>query len=476
MPSLFEGYILLEWLIRLGMMPVVLRRKPQPAACLAWLTVIFLLPFVGLATYLLIGEVRLGARRIRRHARDVNVLERADRPAIQIQHIVQPEIEKQAQLLVHVATQLGGLPVLGGNSAELLTETDAVISRLVEDIDQAQHHVHLLFYIFAADEVGERVGAALTRARGRGVQCRLLADAAGSRKFFRALAARLSKEGIDVVAALPVNPVRRLFARLDLRNHRKLAVIDGRVAYAGSQNIVRADYGKKGVGEWRDLMVRVVGPSVSQLQAVFLEDWEFETGQYIEDPAYFPSPGSQGSAAFQVVPSGPNHPTRVLRDLAIESLYAARRRVGLITPYFVPDEALLVALRLAAARGVRVDLILPAHSDHLLVDLAARFFFTDLLEQGVHIHLHQKGLLHVKAMTVDEGFAMLGTANFDIRSFYLNFELNLLSFDPDLNGLLRYYQTQCIHEANELDLPTWQNRGGVQRWGAEFAKLLCPLL
>jgi cardiolipin synthase len=346
----------------------------------------------------------------------------------------------------------------------------------VQDIDQAEHHVHLLFYIFADDPVGERVGSALGRARSRGVRCRLLADAVGSRRFFRVLAPKLNGQGIEVVPALPVNPMRRLFARFDLRNHRKLAVIDGRVAYTGSQNVVRADYGKNGVGEWRDLMVRLVGPSVSQLQSVFLEDWEFETGQLIDDPQYFPPPEAQGPVALQVVPSGPSHPTRVLRDLSVEALHAARRRVIITTPYFVPDEALLVALRLAVVRGVRVDLIVPARSDQLLVGLAGQFFCEEVLRQGVHVHLYQDGLIHVKALTVDDGFAMLGTANFDIRSFYLNFELNLLSYDADLNGLLRFYQANYIQQSKELDWSDWRGRGIVQQWGAQFAKLLSPLL
>ena len=377
----------LQWSVRLVMLPVVVRRKSQPTVCLAWLTIIFLVPFVGLAAYLLIGEVRLGARRIRRYARDVDIVARANRPDIQLRHIVEPEIEKTQQVILHVADQLGGLPVLGGNAADLLSETNTVIDRLVQDIDQARHHAHLLFYIFAADEMGERVAAALVRARSRGVQCRLLVDAVGSRRFLRALAPKLAGQGIEVVPALPVNPVRRLFARLDLRNHRKLAVIDGRIAYTGSQNVVRADYGKKGVGEWRDLMVRLVGPSVSQLQAVFLEDWEFETGQLIDGPEYFPPPGVQGPVALQVVPSGPNHPTRILRDLVVESLHAARRRVVIITPYFVPDEALLVAIRLAVVRGVQVDLIVPAELASSGRTGSDSTSLTNCSEQGVHVHL-----------------------------------------------------------------------------------------
>lgn len=476
MPSWSEVFFWLEWVVRLAMLPVVIRRKTRPEVCLAWLTIIFLVPFVGLAAYLVIGEIRLGARRIRRYARDVDVVARADRPDIQLRHIVEPEIERTQQVILHIADKLGGLPVLGGNSAELLAEYYDIIDRLVQDIDQAQHHVHLLFYIFGAEEVGERVGEALARAQSRGLQCRLLADATGSWKFFRKLAPKLTKQGVEVVPALPVNPVRRLFERVDLRNHRKLAVIDGHVAYTGSQNIVRADYGKKGVPDYRDLMVRVVGPTVSQLQAVFLEDWEFETGKFIDGPEYFPPPAANGPAAFQVVPSGPNQPTRGLRDLVVEALHTARRRVGIITPYFVPDEALLVALRLAVVRGVRVDLIIPARSDHLVVDLAGQFFLDELLQQGVHVHLHQHGMLHVKAMTVDDGFAMIGTANFDIRSFYLNFELTLLSYNADLNGLLRFYETRCIQESKELDLSAWRSRGALQQWGAQFAKLLSPLL
>lgn len=476
---LWIGWLLfwVRWLIRLVMLPIVIRRKTQPAVCLAWLTIIFLFPFVGTACYLLIGEIRLGARRVRRHARDVDVVARADRRDTHLPYIVQPPIEKSQQVVLHVAAGLGGLPVLGGNAAELMSDTHGVINRLVQDIEQADHHVHLLFYIFIADEVGERVAAALLRARDRGVCCRLLADAVGSRPFFRsATATKLVKQGIEVVPALPVNPVRRQFARFDLRNHRKLAVIDGQIAWTGSQNVVRPDYGKKGPGEWRDLMMRISGPSVGQLQAVFLEDWEFETGQLIDDPAYFPTPVVHGPVAVQVVPSGPNHPTRVIRDLAVEALHVARRRVVLTTPYFIPDEAFLVALRLAAVRGVQVDLIVPARGDQIMPALAGQFFFDELLQNGVRIHLHQNGLLHVKAMTVDEEFAMLGTANFDIRSFYLNFELNLLSYDADLNGQLRFFQTGWLQESKELDLLTWRTRGTRERWGAEFAKLLSPLL
>lgn len=463
-------------MIRLAMLPLVVRRKKKPELALAWITLIFLAPIPGAISYLLFGEVNLGARRVRRHARDVDVVARAHRPDIQLRHIVEPPIDDCQKRYLRVAAKLGGLPVLGGNTVEPLADTFEVIDRLVADIDAAKHHVHLLFYIYVTDELGRRVNEALLRAQSRGVACRLLVDAVGSRRFLKTAAGELKRHRVEVAAALPVNPVRRLLQRIDLRNHRKIAVIDGRVGYTGSQNIVRPDYGRRNLGlEWRDLMARLTGPTVSQLQAVFLEDWEFETGQYLDGSEYFPPPEVHGDMALQVVPSGPNHPTQVLRDITVEALHAARERVVITTPYLVPDEAMLVAARLAVVRGVRIDLIVPERSDQLLVGLAGQYFIDELLGYGVHVHLHQNGLLHVKAMTVDDAFAMLGTANFDIRSFYLNFELNLLSYDPDLNGMLRFHQDGYMQQSREVELSAWRQRPAVQQWAAHFAKLMSPL-
>jgi len=476
-PLLSSAFYWLGWVIRLVMLPIVVRRKRRAEVALAWLSIIFLAPLPGLVGYLLFGEVRLGTRRIRRHAREVDVIERARQAGVNVRHIAAPPIEQSQHAILHVATELGGLPVLGGNRAELIAETWETIDRLIADLDAAQHHVHLLFYIYVDDEVGSRVSDALVRARGRGVDCRLLVDAVGSRCFLKRGARNLIRHGVEVAPALPVNPIRSLFARIDVRNHRKLAVIDGRIAYTGSQNIVRPDYGRRHAGfEWRDLMVRLTGPTVTQLQAVFLEDWEFEAGSTVDDFAYIPPPAVVGSAAMQVVPSGPNHPTRVLRDVTVEALHAARERVVITTPYLIPDEAMLVALRLAAVRGVRVDLIIPERSDQLLVGLAGEYFVDELLDYGVHVHLYQDGLLHVKTMTADAGFAMLGTANFDVRSFYLNFELNLLSYDPDLNGMLRFCQSGYMERSREVVPGAWRCRAKARRWGAACAKLVSPLL
>ena len=265
----------------------------------------------------------------------------------------------------------------------------------------------------------------MARAAQRGVACRVLADAVGSRRLFRRLAPYLRQRGVRIFPALPANLWRLPFKRLDLRNHRKLAVIDGRVAFTGSQNIVEASYGHKRAGVWHDIMARITGPVVRQLQGIFLEDWFYETGELLEDAALFPSCPPDGPIAVQVVPTGPDQPTELFQDLIVRAIFLARRRVVITSPYFIPNEATLLAMRLAALRGVEVDLVIPKRSDHRLVNAAGSFYCEYLMRYGVRVFLFQQGMLHAKTLTVDDELAMFGSANYDIRSFALNFELNL---------------------------------------------------
>ena len=214
-------------------------------------------------------------------------LEASDYPHVEAHHVIDPN-EDEYNVLVHLAEHVGGLPVVAGNSLSLMSDTNEVIDRLIAEIDAARQHVHLLFYIFKDDSVGQRVAEALVRAAKRGVMCRVLADAVGSRQLFRRLAPSLRQQGVRIFPVLPAPLWRIPFARLDLRNHRKLAVIDGAVAFAGSQNIVEASYGHKRAGMWHDMMARITGPVVRQLQGIFLEDWFYETGELLEDAALFP--------------------------------------------------------------------------------------------------------------------------------------------------------------------------------------------
>ena len=478
MPSIwFDVWLAAGWLVRLGMPPVVVLRKQRPVTCLAWVAVIFLQPWVGLILYLLFGENFLGRRRTRQYAAhaDRMLATTRDDPRLQ-DNVIRPAILPDDATMVHVAERLGGMPILAGNSIELISEIEDLVDHLIAEIDDARDHVHLLYYIFDADYVGGRVIEALIRATGRGVRCRLLVDGVGSRRILREMTNPLRLRGIEVFALLPVNFLRRGLARIDLRNHRKIAVIDGRIGYTGSHNIIRPDYGKRNVGAYRDLTARINGPSVGHLQTVSIEDWSFETGRDPEATDLFPSPSPPGPVAIQSVPSGPNFPTAVVQDVLVEALYKARHRVTMTTPYFIPDEPLFTALRLAALRDIEVRLILPAHSDHRLVDYAARFYFEQLLNAGVRVHLHQDGMLHAKTMTVDDTFALLGSANFDIRSFYLNFEFNLLLYDRDVVDQLRRKQMCYLTNSFELNRDDLRRRTRTTKLACNCAKLLSPLL
>ena len=310
-----------EWVIRLTMLPVIVLRKEKPATCLAWLTIVFFEPWIGLGLYLLIGENRLGRRRLARRRSRRPQLAASEYPDVEPRHVVDPAETDDYSVLVHLAEHVGGLPIVAGNSISLMTDTDVVIDRLIEEIDAARQHVHLLFYIFQDDSVGRRVAEALARAAQRGVACRVLADAVGSRQLFRRLAPWLRQQGVRIFPVLPANLWRIPFKRLDLRNHRKLAVIDGRIALTGSQNIVEASYGHKRAGVWHDIMARITGPVVRQLQGIFLEDWFYESGELLEDGALFPPSPADGPIPIQVVPTGPDQPTELFQDLIVRAIF-----------------------------------------------------------------------------------------------------------------------------------------------------------
>lgn len=480
--------IAVSWLIRLTMIPVVVMRKKAPATSLAWLMIVFFEPWIGLGLYVLIGEDRLVRRR----------LQLRSRAAERFQMPVHPEVAEsiskldsstrkntsdespragQRQTIIALAEEAGALPATDDNSVELVADTSIFINRLVADIDSARHHVHLMFYIVVDDVVGRQVSDALIRARERGVECRLLADAVGARTLFGSLAGRLIQHGVEVLPSLPANLIRKGLARLDMRNHRKLVVIDGRIAWTGSQNIVEESYGHSKAGVWHDLMARIMGNAVWQLQVIFLEDWYHETGQSLpSEEAYFPMPERSGSVALQVVPTGPDRPTEHFQHLIVEAIHSARERVTITSPYFIPDEPLLCALQLAAARGVQVDVIIPDRSDHWIVDAAGRFYCGLLLEFGVRVFLFEGGLLHSKTLTIDDEFGMFGSANYDIRSFQLNFELNVMLYDNHATREVRWIQERYQSSARPLTIDEWESQPFWKRLVSNIAKLFSPLL
>jgi len=495
------GFILIagEWLIRIGMTPIVVRKRAA-APALSWLAIIYFIPYVGAVLYLLIGEIDLGKRRSQRHATAAEHLrKRLDDRLPQggtAEHDEQLVARAQRDI-VELCRRVGGSPVLGGNAVEPVADTEEFIDRLADDIDAAQSSVHLLYYIIGPSGSVDRALAALERAAKRGVECRVLADGVGSKHFLNHRAPRLRKAGVRVQPCLAVNIFRRALARMDVRNHRKLAVIDGRAAYVGSHNLIEAAYGQTTShtgaavrvtrevggssgslphGPWHDLSARLTGPAVAELQAVFLEDWHAETGETLTGDHLFPEIEPAGSTPIQVAPSGPAGRPAAFRWLAVAALHEADEQVTLTSPYMALDESTLRALQLTAMRGVDVRLVLPEKSNSPLAAAACRACYAELLDAGVRIFLHTKGLLHAKTMTIDDAFTLGGSGNLDMRSFLLNFELNTILYGKTASDRVRAQQEEYLAASRELTLEEWNRRSRWRHTLDRLAMLASPLL
>lgn len=466
-------FFLLEWGIRLAMLVVVPFRR-TPAAAKGWLLLIFFEPFVGLLTYLLIGRAKLP----RWQLQQLTELPKAMATVVERLHalprVSHPALSPPLSQAVMLAENLGQSPILGGNALEIVVAYDALFAELVADIDHAERHVHLLFYIFSDDSATSPVIAALGRATARGVRCRVLVDAFGSRSGLRGLRRKLNASGVEVHVMLPIRlwPWRK--SRMDLRNHRKIAVIDGKVGYTGSQNLVRAEF-KRGLA-YEDLMVRVAGPVVSELQYIFASDWFLETGEILDGETEFPDPAPAGRVSAQALPSGPAFPTQNNQRLFVALVHGARKELVLTTPYFIPDEPLLQAMQTAVLRGVDVHLVISKYGDHRLVLLAQESYYEELLEAGIQVHIYNKNFLHAKHLRVDESIAVIGTSNLDIRSFALNAELMLIVYDENLTSELAIEQERYFEHSELLNLSTWEKRPFHKKLLQNLARLLSPLL
>lgn len=467
MQHLQTFWYLSEWAIRIGALLVVPLHR-MPAATRAWLLLIFFLPLPGLVLFLLIGSPRFPAWRQARF--------RALRPFFEATaaalHAPPPAVAEQAQA-ARLAQTLGGFPATAGNRAEFLDSYEGVVDRLVEDIDRAERHVLLLVYIFADDAVGHRVAAALGRAVGRGVRAQVMFDPVGSHRWRAGTLRLLRAQGVQVREAMPWRLVRNRLRR-DMRNHRKLFAIDGRIGYAGSQNIVAKNF-RPGVVN-HELVVRVTGPVVAAIEAVVRADWSLESG---EPPGAAPQPAAPvagGSALAQLLPSGADYPMEGFESLLVWQIHRACERVLIVTPYFIPDEDLLGALRTAAARGVAVDIVLSGVVDQQLVHLSQCSYYDDLLTAGVRIHLYRHYLLHAKNVSVDGRLAIAGSSNVDLRSFQLNLEASLLLHDAASVAQLEGIQRGYIAAADPVDPVAWRRRPMLRRLAENAARLFNSLL
>lgn len=456
---------------------VIMQRLPVGVS-LAWLLVLVLLPYVGVALYLLFGERFLGVKRSQRSTRLRLAYVNARRNGPQEDPLSWTECHPASQALAILEYRTSGIPPLGGNQIRFLQQARDIIDALVADIASAQRFCHMEFYIWYPGGLADRVVDALLEAAARGVRCRVMLDAVGSSEFFSSeQARRLRVANITLVKACPIGIMPWQLARYDLRNHRKTLVVDDRVAYMGSFNLIDPAFFKAdaGVGQWIDVMARIEGPSVCVLDAVFRWYWNIECDESLplldgEIPA------DTSPALVQIAPSGPDAAKESILSALLQAIYAASKSVDIVTPYFVPGEALEQALKIAARRGVRVRLVVPEKVDSFLVRHASHSYFAGLLEAGVSIYTYRAGLLHTKAIIVDESLAFFGTVNLDLRSLWLNFEMTMIIYDRatvcDLSRLLAEYR----EDAEKLSAELWRKRSAVSRFFENITHLFSPLI
>ena len=469
-------------LVQVGIVFRVVMRRLSVGETLAWILIVFVFPVAGLLVYLVMGELRLGGRRANRFIEVFLPIQQwLEHHAIRHQ-VPWSRLGVEAEPLARLAQLSLGIPALPNNRLQLIDTWQEVFQRLICDIDAAEETCHLEFYIWRQGGEIDHVAQALMRAAERGVICRVLVDALGSRTFLRSkTAATLRSAGVEIQAAMQGGLLRIPFVRFDIRLHRKIVVIDGKLAYTGSLNLVDPRYFKKeaGVGEWIDAMVRVEGPAVEALAITFVADWYVETDSELEElkrTGGVELQPTHGSAAVQVLPSGPAYHAGAIEQVLLMAVYAARRELILTTPYFVPSESLRIALVSAAMRGVKVILIVPAKVDSRLVRYASQAFQGELLRAGVRIAKFDGGLLHTKSVTIDGEISLFGSLNLDPRSFRLNFEISLAIYDPQFTSQLRKLQQAYLDQSELMNLDLWHARPMPQRVAENCARLFGPLL
>jgi cardiolipin synthase len=353
-----------------------------------------------------------------------------------------------------LARTINGLEPTDGNSARIAADSNVAIDEMVADVDAADRHVHASCYIWLADTNGLKIKDALIRAAARGVEVRVLADALGSQRFIRSPHWReLRDKGCDVRVALPVgNPLWTLIrGRVDLRNHRKLLVLDDGVAWCGSQNFADPEFRiKPRYAPWVDVMTRWEGPVAKQMQLLFVSDWMAEGGEDISGLLAEGSPARRvtGTIIAQVIGTGPTLSFDAMPACFAELIHSSRQELVVTTPYFVPDEQLLFALTSAARRGVRTILAIPKRCDSRVVAATARSYYEDLIKAGVELYEYRRGLLHAKTMVADRAVGLIGSANLDRRSFELNFENNILFADRTFAAAVRARQDEYLADSD----------------------------
>ncbi|RDV22760.1 cardiolipin synthase [Parageobacillus toebii] len=456
---------------------VISLENRKPAHTIMWLVVLGSFPLIGFFFYLMFGRNYRKQRLFQKKA----MLDEQTFLKFQGQRewaIEQMPIGEHQRPLLQLAHRIGKSPVSLATETRVLTNGEETFSTIFEELEKATHHIHLEYYIVRHDEVGQKLKTILIEKAKKGVHVRFLYDAVGSWKLSKTYIQELRDAGVEMI---PFSPVRLPFLSntINFRNHRKIIVIDGTIGFVGGLNIGDEYLGKdKYFGFWRDTHLWIRGEAVRTLQLIFLQDWYYMTGKTLLTPEYL-SPELvhyDGQGGVQLIAGGPDQKWEVIKHLYFAMITSAQRSIWIASPYFVPDEDILTALKIAALSGLDVRILAPKRPDKKIVFYASRSYFPELLEAGVKIYEYSKGFLHSKIMIVDGELASIGTANMDMRSFHLNFEVNAFLYHTDSTKKLVADFLEDLKEASPIDYETFQQRPLSIRVVESVSRLLSPLL
>jgi cardiolipin synthase len=452
--------LLIDWAIRVAAI-IVIPRNRRPTAATAWLLAVFFIPYLGILLFLLIGNPKLPRkRRQKQDEMDAFIRANTDIPEGRQYN---PQWPPWFASVVELNTNLSAMPMVDGNSAHLIADYQGSIDAMTREVGRARRYVHVEFYILSCDQTTVGFFDALEAAVARGVKVRVLLDhwASSHTRDYKATLKRLTSMGAEWHLMLPVQPLKGNNQRLDLRNHRKILVVDGHTAFVGSQNVIDRTYNKKsnikrGL-KWQELVARVEGPVVDALNLIFITDWFIESGVLLEKYAEpLESIEDPRLLECQVVPSGPGFEGENNLRLFLALIHSAQERIVITSPYFIPDEAMLYAITSAVQRGVPVDLFVSEIGDQALVWHAQRSYYEALLRAGVHIWMYKAPyILHSKHFTIDEDVAVIGSSNMDMRSFGLNMEVSLMVRGKSFVQEMRAVEDDYRAASKQLTLEEW---------------------
>lgn len=492
---LFLSYLMISYIAGAIISMSIILENRDPARTVTWLLIFILLPGIGLVIYAVFGRnIRkrklFKTQKLAHNIKEKNLFENLK----EIQELVEleqssikrktlededdEEEEYAKKRVIGLLLNTGMFPFTSNNKIDVYVDGNEKFDNLLRDIKEAKNHIHLEYFIIKDSEIGRKIKNLLIEKVKEGVKVRILYDDVGCwrfwfhRKFFN----EMKKSGIEIIPFLPAK-LPFIGGKLNYRNHRKIVVIDGNIGYTGGINIGDEYLGRnKKFGYWRDTHIRIKGTSVYMLQMIFLIDWYYTTRDAIDLKEYFPKMNYCGESMVQVVASGPDSDWEAIHYAYFSAICQAKKSIYIETPYFIPDESLLIALKSAALSGVDVRIIFPKIADHKMVNNASYSYFDDILRSGGKVYLYTKGFIHSKVMIIDDKIASTGSANMDLRSFMLNFEINAFIYDEKVVKVITDDFFEDLKNSEEIKDVDFNNRKMMKKISESIARLFSPIL